>query len=144
MYALVEIFGLEYGRIMEGLTAGPQDMRFRCTPLRGLIPSISFIMPSDRLQIMTLVIQARWTLITLKDNGRALFSSHPNIRSLVLKIAQLVCYDWRKAMKGRFPLKSRLTAWKVLKAQIIQRNCTMQQDLIHYDHTSSPSPNNIY
>ena len=58
MYALVEIFGIVYGRILEGLAAGPQDMRFRYAPLRGLIISISFIMSSDRLQIMTSVIQA--------------------------------------------------------------------------------------
>lgn len=54
MYALVEIFGIVYGRILEGLRAGPQDMT-----LKGLIPSMSFIMPSDRLQVMTQVIQAR-------------------------------------------------------------------------------------
>lgn len=94
MYALVKIFGIVYGRILEGLRAGSQDMT-----LSGLIPSMSFVMPSDRLQIMTPVIQARWTHITLKDNSRALFSSHPNIRSLVLKTAQLVYCDRHKVMK---------------------------------------------
>lgn len=54
MYALVEIFGIVYGRILEGLGAGPQDMT-----LRGVIPSMSFIVPSDRLQIMTPVVQTR-------------------------------------------------------------------------------------